>query len=253
MYSEDDMNVFSDIPPEEVIPVQEEEKVFPEEEPQWEETVSEEEFPVEEKAPDIPKIFDEKLGALAEQFTARQEKLGEEVTKLGGLLRQYIKENVEYQSQVRGKMEKKLEAFEKRDSGEIFNEILREIAQIYVDYYQLFDNEELSDKARGNIDALFGQLEDILLDHGAKLFSTPVGSRRELPRMSKVARKIPTDDESKNGTVAVCRRKGIVRNERMVLQPEIVDIYVYDETLAETAKQEEVPQESEEKQSENDG
>lgn len=244
MCSNDEMNVLKDIPPEEEAPVKEE--IFPEEQTEWEEKVSEEEFPIEEGKPDISHVLDEKLEAFSEQLRVRREMLGDEVSKLGGLLRQYIKENVEFQSQVRGKMEKKLEAYEKRESGEIFNEILREIAQLYVDYYQLFDNEELSDKARGNLDALFGQIEDILLDHGAKLFSTPVGSKRVLPRMSKVARKIPTGDESMNGTVAECRRKGIVRNERMVLQPEIVDIYVYDETLAQTGPQEDTKQVSEE-------
>ena len=160
------------------------------------------------------------------------EKNGEELIKLGGLLRQYIRENVDFQVQVRGKMEKKLEDYSRRESGEIFNEILREISQIYVDYYTLFDEEELSDKARNNLECLFGQLEDILTDHGARLFSTPVGEKRELPRMSKVARKIPTADASLSGTVAECRRKGVVKNDRMVLQPEIVDIYVYDENLA---------------------
>jgi hypothetical protein len=48
--------------------------------------------------------------------------------------------------------------------------------------------------------------------------------------MSKIARQIPTDDEALAGTVAVSRKPGIVKNERMVLAHELVDIYVYEQS-----------------------
>ena len=87
-------------------------------------------------------------------------------------------------------MEKRLEEYQKRESGDIFNPLLKEIAQIYSDYLPLFEDEELSPKARGNLDSLFEQLEDILLDYDARVFRTSVGEKRELPRMSKISRSV---------------------------------------------------------------
>ncbi len=176
--------------------------------------------------PSEPDRLEELGGEIKQEIAASRE----DTAALGRLLRQYIKENVEYREQVRGRMEKRLEEYQKRESGDIFNPLLKEIAQIYSDYLPLFEDEELSPKARGNLDSLFEQLEDILLDYDARVFRTPVGEKRELPRMSKIARQIPTDDEALAGTVAVSRKPGIVKNERMVLAHELVDIYVYEQS-----------------------
>ncbi|MBR6337844.1 MAG: hypothetical protein IKR76_08975 [Ruminococcus sp.] len=208
------------------------EDILQEQAPQDQFEEPEEPMPGEDTEP-----ADDRLCGLCEEIKIGIETSREETAALERLLRQYIKENVEYREQVRGKMEKKLEEYRKKESGDVFNPILSEIAQLYVSYLPLFEEEELSDKARGNIDSLFEQLEDILLDYDAKVFRTPVGSRRELPRMSKIARSIPTDDESLAGTVACNRRPGIVKNERMVLAHELVDIYVYEPSKKEDANE----------------
>ena len=210
--------------PEEPVP---EEAEQPQEEPAMqEETVEQEiceQLPLEEAQPP-----DERLEELGNEIKSEIAAAREDTAALGRLLRQYIKENVEYREQVRGRMEKKIEEYQKKESGDVFNPILKEIAQVYSDYMPLFEEEELSDRARGNLDSLFEQLEDILLDYDARVCRTSVGEKREMPRMSKIARQIPTDDESLVGTVAFNRKPGIVKNERMVLTHELVDIYVYE-------------------------
>ncbi|MCI8601707.1 MAG: hypothetical protein HFE45_08995 [Oscillospiraceae bacterium] len=140
-------------------------------------------------------------------------------------LAQDLRENANFRVQVRQGMQHDLDTLRAEQSGEKFDPILKEIAAVYSDYQTLL-NEELPERARKNLAALFEQLEDLLLDYGAEKVCSEAGSARQ-PRLCKIIGKIPTADKEKHNTIAASRKPGVIRG-RVVLYQELVDVYIYD-------------------------
>lgn len=145
-------------------------------------------------------------------------------------LTQTLRENANFQIQVRQGMQHDIDILKERQSGEIFNPLLREIAAIYVDYQALLKDDTISGLAKNNVYALFEQLEGILIENGAEIIRSKAGTFRQA-RISKVINKIPTGNLEKHNTIVKSRTPGVVR-ERTVLYSEFVDVYIFDPELA---------------------
>ena len=168
---------------------------------------------------------DEKLNTLETMIASVVEKLDRNDRQLT----QDLRENANFRIQVRQGMQHDLDELKAQQSGEQFNPILKEIATIYSEYQVLLD-EELPPRARKNLMALFEQLEDLLADYDAEVVRSEVGSVRQT-RSCKIVNKVPTANSEIHNTIVVSRKPGVVRG-RMVLYPELVDVYVYDPTLS---------------------
>lgn len=152
-------------------------------------------------------------------------------------LAQSLRDNANFQIQVRQGMQRDLDELKERMTGEQFNPILKEIASVFVEYQSLLDDETISDRSRKNLQSLFEQLEDIMNDYGAEVCRSEIGSVRQT-RTCKIIEKIPTGRQEKHNTIAASRKPGVVR-DRSVLYPEFVDVFIYDASLAEEAAIEE--------------
>lgn len=86
-------------------------------------------------------------------------------------LAQTLRENANFQIQVRQGMQKDIDALKEQQSGEQFNPILKEIASMYVEYQSLLEDESISNLSRKNLKALFEQMEDLLTDYDAEITS----------------------------------------------------------------------------------
>lgn len=144
-------------------------------------------------------------------------------------LAQTLRENANFQIQVRQGMQKDLDALKEQQNGEQFNPILKEIASMYVEYQSLLEDESVADLSRKNLKALFEQLEDLLADYDAEIIRSEIGAVRQT-RSTKIIRKVPTAEQDKHNTIAVSRKPGVLRG-RTVLYPEFVDVFVYDPTI----------------------
>lgn len=144
-------------------------------------------------------------------------------------LAQTLRENANFQIQVRQGMQNDLDVLKEQQSGEQFNPILKEIASMYVEYQTLLEDETISDLSKKNLKALFEQMEDLLIDYDAEITRSEVGDTRQT-RSTKIIEKVSTADQEKHNTIATSRKPGVLRG-RTVLYPEFVDVYVYDPTI----------------------
>ncbi|MCW6662798.1 hypothetical protein NHG23_02715 [Aerococcaceae bacterium NML190073] len=144
-------------------------------------------------------------------------------------LAQTLRENANFQIQVRQGMQRDIDALKEQQSGEQFNPILKEVASMYVEYQGLLEDESILDLSRKNLKALFEQLEDLLTDYDAEIIRSEIGSVRQT-RSTKIIGKVPTAEQNKHNTIALSRKPGVLRG-RTVLYPEFVDVFVYDPTI----------------------
>lgn len=144
-------------------------------------------------------------------------------------LAQTLRENANFQIQVRQGMQKDIDALKEQQSGEQFNPILKEIASMYVEYQSLLEDESISDLSRKNLKALFEQMEDLLTDYDAEITRSEIGATRQT-RSTKIIGKVPTAEQDKHNTIAMGRKPGVLRG-RTVLYPEFVDVFIYDPTI----------------------
>lgn len=149
---------------------------------------------------------------------------------------QTLRENANFQIQVRQGMQHDLDELKAQCNGEQFNPILKEIATMYVEYHSLLE-EDLEPRVSKNLMSMFEQMADLLADYEAEVCRTPVGETRQT-RVCKVLKKIPTGDKHLHNTVANSRKPGVVRG-RTVLYPEFVDVYVYDPSIDPSVQKEE--------------
>ena len=165
------------------------------------------------------------LGKLAEsinEILEQQEKNSRQLT-------QVLRENVNFQNQVRQGMYGEIENLKEQQRGEQFTPILKSIATVCVEYRKLLNDETISERGRRMLRLLFEELEDILAEYDAEVFNSPQGSSRR-PLLTKVINTILTDDKSLHNTIAKSRRAGVVRNGRPLYR-EYVDVYVFDSSL----------------------
>ena len=164
-----------------------------------------------------------KLSELMAEIIDRQDKNARQMT-------QVLRENVNFQNQVRQGMQNELIQLKEQQRGEQFTPLLKEIATVCVEYRNLLNDESINDNVRRTLQLLFDQLEDILADYGAELSVSQIGEVRK-PLLTKVINTIATDDDKKHNTIAKSRRAGVVRNGHPLYR-EYVDVYVYDASLS---------------------
>ncbi|MBQ7199502.1 MAG: hypothetical protein IJS29_09585 [Selenomonadaceae bacterium] len=160
----------------------------------------------------------------------------EEQQKISRRLMQVLRENVNFQNQVRGGMQEELEIFREQQRGEQFTPILKAIAAVCVEYRSLLDDESIMGRSRRKLQLLFDELEDILADYDAEVFTSAKGEpRRAL--LTKIINTIATANPELHNKVAKSRRAGVVRNGRPLYR-EYVDVYVFDAALVNVSKSE---------------
>lgn len=143
---------------------------------------------------------------------------------------QTLKENANFQIQVRQNMQKELEAAKKRLSGDIFIPLLKEIAELYVEWQDVLN--DLDDSvAKRKVLGIFEVLQEMLEEYGCEFGTSDIDSKRK-PKYSKLKNKVPTGRKEKHETVAKSHNPWIAK-EPFVLYPEFVDVYVYDASLSE--------------------
>lgn len=175
---------------------------------------------------------DRGAGGISAQMTEMKELIVQMTDKLARndrQLAQTLRENANFQIQVRQGMQKDIDAFREQQSGEQFNPILKEIASMYVEYQSLLQDKSISDLSRKNLKALFEQLEELLTDYNAEIIRSEIGSVRQT-RSTKIIGKVSTADKDKHNTIAMSRKPGVIRG-RTVLYHEFVDVFVYEPTL----------------------
>ena len=139
---------------------------------------------------------------------------------------QSLRENVNFQNQVRRGMQKELEDLKEQQRGDQFTPILKSIAAISVEYRKLLTDESISKRTRRTLKLLFDELEEILSEYDAEIFSSTVGEPRR-PLLTKIVNTVATGNKNLHNTIAKSRRPGVMRNGR-TLYREFVDVYVYD-------------------------
>lgn len=141
---------------------------------------------------------------------------------------QSLRENVNFQNQVRLGMQRELDALKEQQRGEQFTPILKAVATICVEYRKLLADETLSRRLRRTLRLMFDELEDILAEYDAEIFTSAVGEQRR-PLLTKIVNTVTTADKNLHNTIAQSRRPGVMRNGRPLYR-EFVDVYVYDAT-----------------------
>ena len=163
-----------------------------------------------------------KLVALINEIFDKQDKNSR-------LLNQVLRENVNFQNQVRQGMYAEIEEMKKQQRGEQFTPILKSLAAICVEYRTVLNDENISPNTRRTLQLMFEEMEDILADYGAEIFNSKVGEPRR-PLLTKIINTISTNNRESHNTIAKSRRAGVVRNGRPLYR-EFVDVFVFDPTF----------------------
>lgn len=173
---------------------------------------------------DGKQILDEVSSVLA-----KIEENGETYQNLEQKVIQTLRENSNFQIQVRQNMQKELEDAKKKLSGDIFIPLLKEIAELYIEWQDVL-NDLQDGVAKRKIKGIFEVLEEILEEYGCDFGISEIDSKRKT-KYSKLKNKVPTSDKSKHETIAKSYNPWIVK-EPFVLYPEYVDVYAYDHSYA---------------------
>lgn len=168
--------------------------------------------------------LEEKLLAVTEEL----KKSTEAQRNLEGKVIQTLKENANFQIQVRQNMQNELEEARKKLGGTVFIPLLKELAELYVEWQDVLDDME-EGKARRKVSGIFEILRDILEENGCEFGTSDVDAKRS-PKYSKLKDKVPTGEKGRHETIAKSHNPWIVK-EPFVLYAEKVDVYVYDEKL----------------------
>ncbi len=168
--------------------------------------------------------------ATSEQAAATLEKILELQQKNSRQLVQSLRENVNFQNQVRLGMQRELETLKEQQRGEQFTPILKSVATVCVEYRKLLADESIPRRLRRTLRLMFDELEDILAEYDAEIFTSKVGEQRR-PLLTKIVNTVATADKNLHNTIAHSRRPGVIRNGRPLYR-EFVDVYVYDANAA---------------------
>ena len=161
-----------------------------------------------------------------ESIAATLEKVLELQQKNSRQLVQSLRENVNFQNQVRQGMQRELENLKEQQRGEQFTPILKSVAAICVEYRKLLADESISRRTRRTLKLMFDELEEILSEYDAEIFTSTVGEPRR-PLLTKIVNTVTTSNKDLHNTIAKSRRPGVMRDGR-TLYREFVDVYVYD-------------------------
>ena len=171
---------------------------------------------------------EENSSASENQIAATLEKILDLQNKNSRQLVQSLRENVNFQNQVRQGMQRELDNLKELQRGEQFTPILKSIAAVCVEYRKILADEMIPKRTRRTLSLMFDELEDILAEYDAEVFSSAVGEQRR-PLLTKIVNTVTTTEKNLHNTIAKSRRPGVMRNGRPLYR-EFVDVYVYDAT-----------------------
>lgn len=170
---------------------------------------------------------------VAEETTAEQDSLAETLNKILELqqknsrqLEQSLREEMLFKNQVRIGMQRELDTLKEQQRGEQFTPILKSVATVFVEYQKLLADESIPRRIRRTLRLMFDELEDILAEYDAEVFTSAIGEQRR-SLLTKIVSTVPTADKNLHNTIAHSRRPGVIRNGRPLYR-EFVDVYVYD-------------------------
>ena len=161
-----------------------------------------------------------------QNLSATLEQILELQNKNSRQLAQTLRENVNFQNQVRLGMQRELDTLKEQQRGEQFTPILKAVAAVCVEYRRLLADESTPRRLRRTLQLMFDELEDILAEYDAEIFTSAIGEQRR-PLLTKIVNTIPTADKNLHNTIAHSRRPGVIRNGRPLYR-EYVDVYVHD-------------------------
>ena len=161
-----------------------------------------------------------------DSIAATLEKILDLQQKNSRQLVQSLRENMNFQNQVRLGMQRELETLKEQQRGEQFTPILKAVAAVCVEYRKMLTDESISRRTRRTLKFMFDELEEILSEYDAEIFTSEVGEPRR-PLLTKIVNTVATGNKSLHNTIAQSRRPGVMRNGR-TLYREFVDVYVYD-------------------------
>ena len=139
---------------------------------------------------------------------------------------QALRENVNFQNQVRLGMQRELDTLKEQQRGEQFTPILKAVAAVCVEYRKILADETIPRRLRRTLKLMFDELEDILAEYDAEVFTSAVGEARR-PLLTKIVNTVATGNKNLHNTIVQSRRPGVIRNGRPLYR-EFVDVYVYD-------------------------
>ncbi|MCD7840690.1 MAG: hypothetical protein LUG46_08710 [Erysipelotrichaceae bacterium] len=149
-----------------------------------------------------------------------------------GLLVQYIKQNAEFQQQVRTDMNKENETLKKELLGERLDPLLKGIAEIYGENYRLLTEGMCEDvKYQKQVSYMFESIQELLEEYDCRFITSTPGEERS-PKYTKIKNPmVLTDDESLHRKVIQSFNPCIAKGNKVLLH-EHVSIYKYDEQYA---------------------
>lgn len=148
------------------------------------------------------------------------------------LLVQYLKQNAEFQQQVRVNMNNENELLKKELLGERLDPLLKSIATVYGEYYHLLSVPGIDEKYQKQISYLFESIEDVLCEYGCDIQRSEPGTERVVKTTKIKQPMVLTGDKSLHRKVISSFNPSVSKGKK-VLYPEYVSIYKYDESLEE--------------------
>jgi hypothetical protein len=121
-------------------------------------------------------------------------------------------------------MQEELECYRERDKGRAFDEILGEIAKIYI------NNEAVIDvivdvKIKKQVSYMFMDIIQILEANGVHRQKSNIGDKRNT-RYCQIIERIPTDNPDLHDTISLSRSTGFYIEGRSLVK-ELVDIFLF--------------------------
>ena len=121
------------------------------------------------------------------------------------------------------KAEEELDTYHSIERGCAFDDVLRNIASIYIDYEDLPEIVG-NEKARKRINYMLMDILQVLESYGVEIQKSTQGEERKL-RLTQTAEYIETDDPELYGKIARSKRSGF-RREKDALIKELVAVYI---------------------------
>lgn len=105
-------------------------------------------------------------------------------------------------------MQKDFEEAKKKLSGDIFIPLLKEIAELYIEWQDVLDDMEQG-VAKRKVGGIFETLKEILEENGCEFGTSDIDTKRR-PKYSKLKDKVLTGEKERHETVAQSHNPWIV-------------------------------------------
>ena len=160
-----------------------------------------------------------------EVISARLDWTKNALTSLHGILKKALEENEEFRVTSKATLQKNVAILEEQVKGTSLNKLLKTVAGFYSTYCFMIDAPIDESKTRSNIEGIFEELEGFLCDYDCEIVRAEPGDPFD-PLTAKIAKRIPTPDQSLDKKVALVRAPGWKKG-RIVLVPMRADMYEY--------------------------